>query len=172
MGASLTLSGQGSKSVLASVDGLEQLGFVERVPSRGDRWQTLASLTSAGHDVAERATAVLNEMRFATQPLGEFVLDGELTFQLGDELFTRTRGEIAFAPRKHPHTFANLSGTDARTLIICTRAGFERYFDRIAAREAGVEPPPEAAKPVPEVIKVGPPIGDRAGGESRDRIDR
>lgn len=87
-----------------------------------------------------------------------YVLEGELTFQLGEELFTRRAGELAFAPRDVPHTFANLSGTEARTLIICTPAGFERYFDRIAAREAGVEPPPEAAKPWPEVVKVGPPI--------------
>ena len=53
-----------------------------------------------------------------------YVLEGELTFQLEDEVFTRTRGELAFAPRNVPHTFANLSGADARTLIICTPAGF------------------------------------------------
>ena len=38
-----------------------------------------------------------------------YVLEGELTFQLEDEVFTRTRGELAFAPRNVPHTFANLS---------------------------------------------------------------
>ena len=95
-----------------------------------------------------------------------YVLEGELTFQLRDELFTRKRGELAFAPRNVPHTFANLSGADARTLIVCTPAGFERYFDRIAAQEAGVDPPPEASKPIPEtIIVVGPRIGERLGGE-------
>jgi hypothetical protein len=29
----------------------------------------------------------------------------------------------------------------------------------MAAREAGVEPPPEALEPWPEVVKVGPQIG-------------
>src|SRR5215218_8307464 len=81
-----------------------------------------------------------------------YVLEGELTFRLRDELFTRQAGELAFAPRGVPHTYANLSGTGARALIVCTPAGFERYFDRIAARIAGVEPPPEASKPIPEVI--------------------
>jgi quercetin dioxygenase-like cupin family protein len=90
-----------------------------------------------------------------------YVLEGELTFQLRDELFTRKRGELAFAPRNVPHTFANLSGADARTLIVCTPAGFECYFDRMAAEQAGVEPPPEASKPIPEVIVVGPRIGER-----------
>jgi quercetin dioxygenase-like cupin family protein len=90
-----------------------------------------------------------------------YVLEGELTFQLGDELFTRRAGEVAFAPRGTAHTYANLSGANARALIVCTPAGFERYFDRIAARIAGVEPPPEASKPIPEVITVGSAIGER-----------
>ena len=60
--------------------------------------------------------------------------------------------------------FANLSGADARTLIVCTPAGFERYFDLMAARAAGVEPPAEAMEPWPEVITVGPRIGQRQGG--------
>ena len=93
-----------------------------------------------------------------------YVLEGELTFQLEDELFTRKAGELAFAPRNVPHTFANLSGAEARTLIVCTPAGFERYFDRMAAERAGVEPPPEAMEPWPEVTTVGPRIGERQDG--------
>jgi quercetin dioxygenase-like cupin family protein len=89
-----------------------------------------------------------------------YVLEGELAFQLGDDLFTRRAGELAFAPRGVPHTYANLSGAPARVLLVITPAGFERYFDGIAARITGREPPPEAAKPIPEVITVGPPLGD------------
>jgi quercetin dioxygenase-like cupin family protein len=92
-----------------------------------------------------------------------YVLEGELTFRLRDELFNRKAGEVAFAPRGVPHTYANLSGAGARALIVCTPAGFERYFDRIAARIAGVEPPPETSKPIPDVTTVGPPIGDEEG---------
>ena len=89
-----------------------------------------------------------------------YILDGELTFQLGDELHTQRRGELAFAPRGVHHTFTNRSGADARMLLVCTPAGFERYFDRMAAKAAGVEPRPDALEPWPEVVKVGPPIGD------------
>jgi quercetin dioxygenase-like cupin family protein len=92
-----------------------------------------------------------------------YVLDGELTFQLEDEIFTRKQGELAFAPRNVAHTFANLSGADARTLIICTPAGFERYFDRLAAEQIGGEPPASALKPYPETIVVGPRIDERPG---------
>jgi quercetin dioxygenase-like cupin family protein len=89
-----------------------------------------------------------------------YVLEGELTFRLGDDVFTRGAGELAFAPRGVPHTYANLSGAPARVLLVITPAGFERYFDRIAARITGHEPPPEAAKPIPEVVTVGPPLGE------------
>jgi quercetin dioxygenase-like cupin family protein len=88
-----------------------------------------------------------------------YVLEGELTFQLGDELFTRGAGELAFAPRGVPHTYANLSGSGARALIVCTPAGFERYFARMAAKREGVDPPEWALQPYPETTKVGPQIG-------------
>lgn len=39
-------------------------------------------------------------------------------------------------------------------------AGFKRYFDVLAAREAGVDPPPGAARSWPEVTKFGPRIGE------------
>jgi mannose-6-phosphate isomerase-like protein (cupin superfamily) len=86
------------------------------------------------------------------------VVDGELTFQLGREVVTRRAGELAFARRGVHHTFANHSGTPARTLIVCTPPGFERYFARIAAKRAGVEPPAWAMQPTPEVTTVGPQI--------------
>jgi quercetin dioxygenase-like cupin family protein len=89
------------------------------------------------------------------------VLDGELTFQLGDDLFTRAAGEVAFAPRDVPHTYANLSGSPARALLVITPAGFERYFARTHAERDGVEPPDWAVQPIPEVVVLGPPIGPR-----------
>jgi quercetin dioxygenase-like cupin family protein len=89
-----------------------------------------------------------------------FILEGEATFQLGDELVTRRAGELVWAPRGAHHAFANQSGADIRWLLICTPAGFERYFQRMAAEEAGVDPPPEALEPWPEVTVVGPHIGE------------
>jgi quercetin dioxygenase-like cupin family protein len=73
-----------------------------------------------------------------------YVLEGELTFRLRDEVFARRSGELAFAPRNVPHTYANLSGRPARALIVCTPAGFERMFDK--------------SGPFPEVVKLGPPL--------------
>jgi mannose-6-phosphate isomerase-like protein (cupin superfamily) len=58
-----------------------------------------------------------------------YVLAGELTFQLADEIVTKRAGEVAFAPGGVHHTFANLSEASAAYLVVCTPAGFERYFD-------------------------------------------
>jgi quercetin dioxygenase-like cupin family protein len=93
-----------------------------------------------------------------------YVIEGELTFQLGDEHFSGKAGEIAFAPRGVPHTYANLSSAPTRHLIICTPAGFERYFARMAAERRGEDPPEWALQPIPESVVVGPSIGERRGG--------
>lgn len=52
-------------SVTGLVDRLEQQGLVTRLAHERDRRTTLAEITAAGRRLAEEATAVLNEARFA-----------------------------------------------------------------------------------------------------------
>jgi quercetin dioxygenase-like cupin family protein len=87
-----------------------------------------------------------------------YLLEGELIFQVEDEVFTRRAGELAFAPRNVAHALANHSEADARYLLVCTPAGLERHFARITAASQGAEPPDWALQPIPEVIEVGPQI--------------
>jgi quercetin dioxygenase-like cupin family protein len=91
-----------------------------------------------------------------------YVIEGELTFQLRDEFVTARPGEVVFAPRGVPHTFANLTAAPARQLIVCTPAGFERYFARMAAEQQGTDPPEWAMQPIPKVTRDGPPIDPTA----------
>ncbi len=56
-------------SVTSAVDRLEKQGFVARERSAEDGRVVLASLTDAGREVCERATAGLNEQIFATDLL-------------------------------------------------------------------------------------------------------
>ena len=91
-----------------------------------------------------------------------YVIEGELTFQVEDQLITARAGELAFAPRNVAHTLANRSDAPARYVLVCTPAGFERYFGRMAAERAGVEPPEWALAPTPDVTRVGPRIGEDA----------
>ena len=52
-----------------------------------------------------------------------YVLEGQLTVQLGEDLVRVETGELAFAPRGFPHTFTNLADEPARYLIVFTPAG-------------------------------------------------
>lgn len=90
-----------------------------------------------------------------------YVLDGELTIQVDDELHVARRGQVAVAPSGIPHTLANNGEAPARFLIICSPAGFERQLARRAAAQAGIDPPDWALGPVPDVTYVGPRIGER-----------
>ena len=89
-----------------------------------------------------------------------YVLEGTLTFRLHDEVFEVGPGQVVFVPGGAPHTFVNMSGKPARQLIVCTPAGFERHFARMAAEREGVEPPDWAMQPIPEVTRLGPPLAE------------
>jgi quercetin dioxygenase-like cupin family protein len=91
-----------------------------------------------------------------------YMLEGELVFQVEDALVTKRAGELSFAPRNVAHALANHSDAPARYVLVCTPAGFERHWARIAAEAEGVEPPPWALQPIPEITVVGPPIGERS----------
>ena len=84
-----------------------------------------------------------------------YVLEGELVFQVEDAVITKRAGELAFAPRGVAHTLANHSDAPARYVLVCTPAGFERYFARM-----NENPPEWALQEIPfEVERVGPQIG-------------
>src|SRR5215212_4349575 len=87
-----------------------------------------------------------------------YVLEGELIFQVDDTLVTKRAGELSFAQRNVAHTLANHTDEPARYVLVCTPAGFERHWARIAADAAGVEPPQWALQPIPEITVVGPQI--------------
>jgi quercetin dioxygenase-like cupin family protein len=84
---------------------------------------------------------------------GFYVLEGELTFQVGDVVAVKRAGEFAFAPRNVVHTLANHSDHPARYVLVITPAGFERYFARMTD-----DPPAWALQPFPETIVVGAQI--------------
>jgi DNA-binding MarR family transcriptional regulator len=63
-------------SVTNTVDGLEKVKLVRRVPHASDRRAVLAEITPAGREVAEQATETLNAAHFATDPLSDADLAG------------------------------------------------------------------------------------------------
>jgi uncharacterized cupin superfamily protein len=87
---------------------------------------------------------------------GFYLLDGELVFQLGDEIRVFRAGEVALARRGIAHTFANRTERDVRVLMFVTPAGFERWF---GAGAANARPPEEETVVVgerPDQVAEGP----------------
>lgn len=61
------------------------------------------------------------------------VLEGAITFELGERTVRATAGGLVFIPRGLWHAFANADTTVAKALIIVTPAGLERYFAELDA---------------------------------------
>lgn len=89
---------------------------------------------------------------------GFYVLAGELTFQVGDEIVTGGPGTWVFAPRDTPHTLANLGDQDGRLLCVFAPGGFERRFERMIAEETGEPVPAEPSEAERATRAVGPPL--------------
>jgi DNA-binding MarR family transcriptional regulator len=70
-------------SVTNLIDGLEREALVTRSPHESDRRTVLASITGAGRERAEAATAVLNSELFATEPMEPATMEA-LTELLGE----------------------------------------------------------------------------------------
>jgi mannose-6-phosphate isomerase-like protein (cupin superfamily) len=72
-----------------------------------------------------------------------YVIEGTLAFRIGDRAHEAGPGTIAFVPRGTPHTFANTGQEPARSLVLVTPGGFERYFEELIdliARTGGLPP--------------------------------
>jgi hypothetical protein len=71
---------------------------------------------------------------------GFWILEGELTFQIGEETLTAGPGSFVFGPRGVPHSYRVDSGP-ARILFMLSPAGFERFI------YASSEPAPSRTLP-------------------------
>jgi mannose-6-phosphate isomerase-like protein (cupin superfamily) len=72
-----------------------------------------------------------------------YVIEGKLGFRVGDHAYEAGPGSVAFVPRGTPHTFANPGQKPARSLVLVTPGGFERYFEGLVEliwRTGGVPP--------------------------------
>jgi quercetin dioxygenase-like cupin family protein len=61
-----------------------------------------------------------------------FVLEGELTCDVGGEILVAPAGSYVLKPRDVPHALYNAGARTVRVLEILTPGGFESYFDEYA----------------------------------------
>ncbi|HXF56431.1 MAG TPA: quercetin 2,3-dioxygenase [Actinomycetota bacterium] len=96
-----------------------------------------------------------------------YLLEGRITFEVGEERLHASAGDFVFAPRDLPHRFA-VESAEARMLVLVTPGGFERFFAAVGrpAESSGLPP---LERPDPEALAraaapygvdiLGPPIG-------------
>jgi mannose-6-phosphate isomerase-like protein (cupin superfamily) len=113
----------------------------------------LAVIKATGAETGGRYTLVeVTEPEGAEAPLhvhhredeGFWILEGELTFRIGDETVRAKPGAFVFGPRGVPHTYRVDVGP-ARLLFVLSPAGFEELIR-------------ETSEPAPSLTL--PPVGD------------
>lgn len=90
-----------------------------------------------------------------------YVLDGQMTFRVGDERFVAKAGSFVFAPRGLPHAFT-VDVEPTRVLVFASPAGFEHFALELGEPATSDVPPGELSVPGPEVLG---PAAERYGIE-------
>ena len=90
-----------------------------------------------------------------------YVLDGQLTFYVGDTRLDLTAGGFAFGPKRVPHTFIGVAPA-TRALVGFSPMQFEGFLRDVGQpAPARVLPPPHAGPP-PDLSRLAP-IAKRNG---------
>jgi quercetin dioxygenase-like cupin family protein len=66
-----------------------------------------------------------------------WVLDGEITFKIGDEVTVGGPGTCAFFPRNVPHAWKNSGSETGRVLFLYTPAAAGGYLEELSERPSG-----------------------------------
>jgi mannose-6-phosphate isomerase-like protein (cupin superfamily) len=87
---------------------------------------------------------------------GFWILEGELTFEVGDETIKASPGSFVFGPKDVPHRYTVDSGP-ARLLFVLSPAGFEEFIYATSepARELTLPPTPEEPPDPAEMEQLG-----------------
>ena len=92
---------------------------------------------------------------------GFYILEGEITFQIGDERVVATAGMFANMPVGTQHSFKNESSKPAKMLISVAPAGLEQMFFEVGVpvdQGATTTPPPTKAE-IEKLLEAAPRYG-------------
>jgi len=143
------------------------------------------SVWSLGGRFTAKADAAVTEERFAlvealayqaTEPPlhihhredeAWYILNGKMTFYVGDDVLEASAGCFAFAPRGIPHTFT-VDAEPTRVLVFASPAGFEHFAFELGVEARDDTLPKNLAMPSPEVLgRVGERYGIEVVGPPR-----
>ncbi|MEK6226953.1 MAG: quercetin 2,3-dioxygenase [Chloroflexota bacterium] len=90
-----------------------------------------------------------------------YVLDGHMTFYVGDAVLEADAGSFVLAPSGIAHTFT-VDVEPTRVLVFASPAGFERFAVELGEPATNDKPPAGLAVPGPDVLG---PVAQRYGIE-------
>ena len=92
---------------------------------------------------------------------GFYVLEGEITFTVGDQRLVAKAGTFANLPVGTPHSFKNESGRPARMLISVAPAGLEQMFFEfgVPLPEGSTTALPPTKEEIEKLLAVAPKYG-------------
>lgn len=92
---------------------------------------------------------------------GFFILEGEITFKIGDKTVVATPGMFANMPIGVPHAFKNESGKPARMLITVAPAGLEEMFFQVGVSlaDATTQASPPSREEIEKLLRIAPDFG-------------
>jgi mannose-6-phosphate isomerase-like protein (cupin superfamily) len=90
-----------------------------------------------------------------------YILEGAMTFHVGDDVIGAGTGAFIWAPMGVPHTFT-VDVEPTRVLVFATPAGFERFADELGSPATSDEMPAGLSMPGPDVLG---PVAERYGIE-------
>ena len=92
---------------------------------------------------------------------GFFVLEGEITFQLGEDRFVAGVGTFANMPVGSLHSFKNESSKPAKMLISMAPAGLEKMFFEVGVplAEGATTALPPTKEEIEKLLEIAPRYG-------------
>ncbi|MGC2414481.1 MAG: cupin domain-containing protein [Stellaceae bacterium] len=127
----------------------EAKGFV--VPAEGGRILDMGPGRSSALKLLSGETAESVMLFVETAPVGTettfhlhrdsdevaYVLSGEITFKIGDEVTVGGPGTCAFMPRQIPHAWKNTGAETGKVLFFYSPAGAGKFFEARLGQPAG-----------------------------------
>lgn len=92
---------------------------------------------------------------------GFYILEGEITFTIGEKRVVATAGMFANMSVGTPHSFKNESGKPAKMLISVAPAGLEQMFFEVgqAVAPGATTAPPPSKEDIEKLLAIAPRYG-------------
>ncbi len=168
---------QARTGAMLNAEGEAAIRTFAHEPGEGEAWWwfgLLATIKATSEQTGGRYTlveilapdgygSVLHVHHFEDE--GFYILEGEMTFYVGDQTIKAHPGSFLFGPKEVPHAFKVDSGP-ARLLFVLSPGGFEDLVREMGepARELSLPPQPEGPPDEAEMQRMAA-IAARHGNE-------